>query len=126
MFEYPHYREQIDMIKEEIMTPYNENNDENIGGGSSFSKMFEQDRYISRTEYFKPTLERIFLNKKVVEDCLKEVDLNFKKYIEGFYFKKMSKQKAIELSGYSWSHLKRLRNDFFRKIAFKLGIFWQD
>lgn len=127
MFEYPLYRKQIDMIKDEIMTPYNENTDENIGGSrSSFSKMFEQDKYVLRTEYFKPTLERIFLNKRVVEDCLKEIDPNFKKYIEGYYFSNMSKQKAIAISGYSWSHLKRKRNDLFRRIAFKLGIFWTD
>lgn len=122
LYDYPKTDEYIKQRTEELMYPYNPNQDENIGGGRSNITENQVERMAINiaTDRRLTTLER---NKKIIDQCLDQCSWETYKIIDTVYFKRAKSVEGVAMEiPLSASQVRRLRQQFFERVADELGI----
>lgn len=122
LYDYPKTDEYIKQRTEELMYPYNPNQDENIGGGRSniTDNPVERMAINIATDRRLTTLER---NKKIIDQCLDQCSWETYKIIDTVYFKRAKSVEGVAMEiPLSASQVRRLRQQFFELVADELGI----
>lgn len=122
LYDYPKTDEYIKQRTEELMYPYNPNHDENIGGGRSniTDNPVERMAINIATDRRLTTLER---NKKIIDQCLDQCSWETYKIIDTVYFKRAKSVEGVAMEiPLSASQVRRLRQQFFERVADELGI----
>ena len=122
LYDYPKTDEYIKQRTEELMYPYNPNHDENIGGGRSniTDNPVERMAINIATDRRLTTLER---NKKLIDQCLDQCSWETYKIIDTVYFKRAKSVEGVAMEiPLSASQVRRLRQQFFERVADELGI----
>lgn len=122
LYDYPKTDEYIKQRTEELMYPYNPNQDENIGGGRSNVPSTPTERLALNiaTDRRLTTLER---NKKIIDQCLDQCNGETYKIIDTVYFKRAKSVEGAAMTiPLSASQARRLRQQFFERVADELGI----
>ncbi len=122
LYDYPKTDEYIKQRTEELMYPYNHNHDENIGGGRSniTDNPVERMAINIATDRRLTTLER---NKKIIDQCLDQCSWETYKIIDTVYFKRAKSVEGVAMEiPLSASQVRRLRQQFFERVADELGI----
>ena len=121
--DYPYLDTYIANREQELMYPFSEDRDENIGGGRSNvpSKPVERMAITIADDRRLISLER---NRQIVDDCLDNTDEDTKSIIYELYFKK---HRELTISGVAQqlhlndSTVSRKRTAFFEAIRDELG-----
>lgn len=122
LYDYPKTDEYIKQRTEELMYPYNPNHDENIGGSRSniTDNPVERMAINIATDRRLTTLER---NKKIIDQCLDQCSWETYKIIDTVYFKRAKSVEGVAMEiPLSASQVRRLRQQFFERVADELGI----
>ena len=122
LYDYPHIDTYVKQRTEELMYPYNPNQDENIGGGRSNMPGTPTERLALNiaTDKRLSALER---NKNCIDEALDESNSITVAIIKMVYFKKEKTVDGAAMSvSLSTSQVKRLRLNFFELVADKFGI----
>ena len=122
LYDYPKTDEYIKQRTEELMYPYNPNHDDNIGGGRSniTDNPVERMAINIATDRRLTTLER---NKKIIDQCLDQCRWETYKIIDTVYFKRAKSVEGVAMEiPLSASQVRRLRQQFFERVADELGI----
>lgn len=122
LYDYPKTDEYIKQRTQELMYPYNPNQDENIGGGRSniTDNPVERMAINIATDRRLTTLER---NKKIIDQCLDQCSRETYKIIDTVYFKRAKSVEGVAMEiPLSASQARRLRQQFFERVADELGI----
>ena len=122
LYDYPHIDTYVKQRTEELMYPYNPNQDENIGGGRSsvIDMPVERMAINIATDRRLTTLER---NKKIIDQCLDQCNGETYKIIDTVYFKRAKSVEGVAMTiPLSASQARRLRQQFFERVADELGI----
>lgn len=122
LYDYPKTDEYIKQRTEELMYPYNPNHDENIGGGRSniTDNPVERMAINIATDRRLTALDR---NKKIIDQCLDQCSWETYKIIDTVYFKRAKSVEGVAMEiPLSASQVRRLRQQFFERVADELGI----
>lgn len=121
--DYPKTDEYIKYRMQELMYPFNEHRDENIGGSRGSMTDFAVER-MAITIADDRRLTALSNNKKTIDLCLYRSDNITQKLIKGMYFTNdypTIQSAALDIS-MSCSQLRRRKNEFFAMLEDELGL----
>lgn len=124
LHEYPHMDEYINNREQELMYPYHESHDENIGGGRSniVGKPVEQLAITVADDRYLMNLRRIY---KVLNESIGGLDPETSKIVYELHIKEhptLTMQGVCDNLGLSRATGFRLRNGFFTELEKKTGL----
>ncbi|MGX7108337.1 DUF722 domain-containing protein [Facklamia miroungae] len=121
--EYPDYERLLRERKNEILYPYNEFQDENIGGSRS-PKISNTTESKALSLVKDKQLNRIKFQKQAIEKCLDHSGRGVKEIIKMYYFTKprvKTWEGIAQDVNFSRRQCINLRNNFFSRLADELG-----
>ncbi|ANK59827.1 hypothetical protein [Loigolactobacillus backii] len=122
--DYPHIDEYIRDRREMLMYPYDEDHDENVGGGKGNKISKPQENFVVRLEDDK-WLQNMLRQQAIITKCLNRANEITKELLDELYFKDIPE---LTLTGVAVKYhldkgqLSRYRSAFFVDVAQSLGM----